>query len=233
MLRQIGFHTNLNNFLTCPLPDIHAIQVFIGRPISFLPSEFKDLDKIKTSMHELGLTVYIHSPYVYSLNHIEKSLDGINRMQAIMKLIGSKYMVLHCQGEHSLSEWVDFVNKTNDPTMILLENMAKGTFKTLSELEHIANETGCGICIDTAHLWNSGDITRPTDWNIVKLVHCNVTDGQVGSKKDNHTNRSISVGNMQWIKEEILSNTTCDIITEVSNDVNILNEIQLINTLII
>lgn len=231
---RVGFHTNLQYYLANPEPKVGAIQIFIGRPISFWPTEIKNPDKIKDKIQELDLKVYVHSPYVYSLNHRINSVDGANKLQRIMKGIGLEYMVVHCQGEHSVQDWIEFLHEITDPRMILLENMAKSTYKSLSELEEISNATGCGICIDTAHLSNSGDTTTLTDWSKVKLVHCNYADFEKGLKKDNHSSKSLISGDVDWVKENILSKVNCDLITEInSTSVDLNEEIKVIQKLIL
>ena len=229
---RIGFHSNLGMYLKHPTPAVGAIQVFLGRPISFTPSEPKDIEYVKDRIKELDLKVYVHSPYVFSLKHKTKSWGGINQLQTIMKNIGFEYMVVHCRGEYTVDEWVDFIDETIDPRMILLENMANGAFKTLEELEEISERTGCGICIDTAHLWNSGDETQIKDWKHVKLVHCNVANGEFGGKVDKHSALSLSEGNVDWVQYRVLSHVDCDIITEVSAVVGYEKEIQLITKLL-
>lgn len=227
---RIGFHTNLKSYLANPYPKVGAIQVFIGRPISFWPSEIANPEEVKARIKELDLNVYVHAPYVYSLNHKENTASGNEKLSKIMESIGLKYMVVHCQGEHSVDDWKWFMeSQIWNPEMVLLENMAKGSFKTLSEIEEISESCGCGICLDTCHLWNSGDTTTIKDWSRVKLVHCNVADGQFGGKKDNHTKKSISEGNVDWIQNEILSKVNCDIISETSDPVDLIKELQLIN----
>jgi len=229
---RVGFHTNLAMYLASPLPKADIIQIFLGRPVGFYPTEPKNIDAIKLKIKELDLKICVHAPYVYSLKHKKESLEGINQLQTIMKKIGIEHMVVHCRGGENINEWINFINSTANPEMILLENMAHGEFITLSEMEKIAEQTGCGICIDTSHLWNSGDTTTLRDWNHVKLIHCNVVDGIFGGKKDNHTNRSISVGNLEWLAERVLNNTSCDIITEISPVVGHENEISIIKSLL-
>lgn len=229
---QIGYHDNLSNFLKSPVPSIKVIQTFLGRPISFWPSQIKTPSVVRDRLEELGVRVYVHAPYVYSLNHRENTVDGANKLQKLMKEIGLKYMVVHCHSAQPINEWIELINDFIDPQMVLLENMANGNFKTLSELETISEATGCGICIDTAHLSNSADMSRPKDWSRVKLVHCNIADHEKGKRKDNHSSRSILDGDVEWVKNEILRNVNCDIITEVSDSVGVLTECNKINEII-
>lgn len=235
--RRVGFHVNLMEYLKDPYPGINAIQVFLGRPISFWPSKYteKQIQLVLNKSKELNLKIYVHTPYVLSiLNHYDKTINALQQYQKLCKSLNIQNMVVHSgtgNRDKLIKTWLEIFSKINNPSMILLENLTKGATLPLQDLEYIAKETNCGICIDTAHLYTSGDNTIINP-KYVKLVHANVCRGERGSKIDKHTKWSISEGDSEWAKNKIRE-FNCNLISEVNlSTVNINQELQTLTSLI-
>ncbi|MFO8016530.1 MAG: TIM barrel protein [Candidatus Woesearchaeota archaeon] len=135
--------------------------------------------RISEENRKLGLTLSVHAPYYINLasheaEKIEASkkriLDSCERAHHM----GAECVVFHAAfyGKHTAEECYSLVKeaviemqrtiKENRWDVILCPETTgkKSQFGTMEELSRLSAETGCGVCIDFAHIYarNNGSI---------------------------------------------------------------------------
>lgn len=169
----------------------------------------------------------VHAPYIINLasprEEVYKlAVDFLKIEISRVKELGLKYLVLHpgscltLPRDEGIKKIIDGLNKVfeNDDSevVVLIETMSgKGSelgisiSEVKSIIEGIVKKSKIGICLDTCHLWDSGqDISDPIlflkefkkhlDINLIKAIHLNDSKNVFGARKDRHEN--IGYGNI-------------------------------------
>ena len=175
----------------------------------------------------------VHAPYIINLasprEEVYKlAVDFLKLEISRVKELGLKYLVLHpgscltLPRDEGTKKIIDGLNKVfendNSNVVVLIETMSgKGSelgislAEIKSIVEGVEKKNKIGICLDTCHLWDSGqDISDPDlflkefkkylDIDLIKAIHLNDSKNVFGARKDRHDN--IGYGNIGF---EILS----------------------------
>ena len=128
--------------------------------------------KIGELNKKLGLRLSIHAPYYINLNSEEKAKIEASKQRILQSCerghyLGAKYIVFHAAyyGKSSPEECYAVVKKAviemqekikqkKWDVYLCPETTGKGSqFGTVDELVRLSEETGCGMCVDFAHVY--------------------------------------------------------------------------------
>lgn len=215
----IGVHNSINSgILTaieeCKVLKTNASQIFLHSPRIW---QFKKISKdeirlFKKNKTESGIVFFaIHSSYLISplsdnKNTLEKSINLIEKELAASKELEADCYVIHIRENKKLSldENIKNLEKFFKSVKVnynktLLENSANGIGSSIKNLVYISKriEKISGICLDTAHLFESGyDIRKKSgvekileevnDLKLLKMIHMNDSKTDLSSKLDRH-----------------------------------------------
>ncbi len=120
---------------------------------------------------KLGIALSIHAPYYVNLNSkeeekIENSKKRILKCCEVGNLLGAKRVVFHpgfysgmesdeaaVKIRHGIKEMMEVVKKNKWNIELCPEVMGKvNVFGSIDEISGLVEETGCGFCIDIAHV---------------------------------------------------------------------------------
>jgi deoxyribonuclease-4 len=218
----IGVHNSISGGISnalkeCMLLNTTATQIFLHSPRMW---DFKDItDEAYQFRKEIAQTtikkVIVHSSYLITplsknAETVIRSRELINKELKNADMIYADYYVLHIKGnsekpmEENIYELSDFFKKVirTKKTKIIIENSASGIgsdfrniMKFYNTLKNI-NVFG-GLCLDTAHAFESGyDIRKKSgvikildeinDISIIKLIHLNDSKTELSSHTDRH-----------------------------------------------
>ncbi len=161
---------------------------------------------------ELGIRLSIHAPYYVNLlskeeHKIVASKKRILDCCRIGHILGAKSIVFHpaFYGDHSkedaypkVKEQVEDMMKTRKEEglspELCPETMGKGSqFGDIDEVLKLSRDTGCGVCIDFAHIYarNIGkidydDIFTKLKKSGLKQIHCHFSGIVYGEKGEKH-----------------------------------------------
>ena len=171
----------------------------------------RDAEMIGKKAKELGIKLSIHAPYWINLNSnekkkIEESKKRIIDSCKIGELLGAEIVVFHAgffgKGDKedayqnikkAVLEMLDEIHKNKWDIRIAAETMGKiNVFGSAEEILRLVKETGCGFCLDFAHLWarEQGKITYSEIYEKFKHfseIHCHFSGIEFGDKGErNH-----------------------------------------------
>ena len=178
-------------------------------------SEFKS-ECEKNKIKEVYVHTPFYINYASADNRIRHGTVSIVRDELERaSLLGAKYVMTHLGSAGELSEdeatekVAEMLKKTLEgytgSAELLLENAAGSgkiigaTFSQLAQIIKLVNHTRLvGICLDTQHSFASGYDWRDSENTLkqndseigmenIKLIHCNDSLTECGSKKDRHT----------------------------------------------
>src|SRR6056297_2992713 len=131
----------------------------------------EDAKRIGNKAKELGISLSIHAPYFINLNSaekekIEKSKQRILNCCKAGTLLGASHVVFHPgyygkstkeQTYEVIKEQIKDIEKTikekNYNIKLAPETTGKvNVFGSVEEISSLVKETGCGFCIDFAHI---------------------------------------------------------------------------------
>lgn len=163
----------------------------------------------------------VHAPYIINLASpraevYELAIMFLKKELYRVHQLGLKYLVLHpgsgltLSKEDGLKKIIDGLNKvfedSDNGTSILIETMSgKGSELgvTLEEIqkiiEGVKHNERIGVCLDTCHLWDSGQNIEDPDqfleefekyinFDRIKAIHLNDSKNVFGARKDRHEN---------------------------------------------
>jgi deoxyribonuclease-4 len=205
-----------------------AVQFFAGSPRTWKPTLYKDADAAKFRDLRAGSPirfVVIHTIYLINLaseneDFYEKSVTSLSGALTAADQLGADAIVTHI-GSHQGSGFAAGLERVQQglrralaesegsPVRLLLENTA-GAGGTMGvdfrELGQIVDAAGgdprLGICVDTAHIFESGvdlrtregvdDLLRDLDEGCGRerlvMFHLNDSKTALGSNRDRHEN---------------------------------------------
>ena len=131
----------------------------------------EDARKIGEKAKELGINLSIHAPYYVNLNSkeekkVEKSKERILKCCEIGSWLGAKRVIFHAgfymgmdkeevylKIKNGIVEIMAKVKEEGWDVEICPEVMGKiNVFGSIDEIARLVRETGCGACIDVAHV---------------------------------------------------------------------------------
>lgn len=194
-----------------------TVQFFLGDPQGWkAPRPHPDADRLRTAGEDLGIAVYVHSPYLVNVattnNRIRiPSRKILDQHAEGAAAVGARGLIVH--GGHvgasddpqaGCDNWRKVFERAAErgglPVPILIENTAGGDHAMARRLEDLARlwdavgEFGPGLCLDTCHAW-AGGIELATAVEKVRgitgridLVHLNDCRDDFDSGRDRHAN---------------------------------------------
>ena len=140
---------------------------------------------------ELGLSLSIHAPYYINLASAEKATNSASKKRILDTCerghhMGAKYIVFHAafygkmdhescyqQAKKEVLDMLKTIRENRWTPALCPETTGKGSqFGTYDELVRLSRETGCGVCVDFAHIWarNNGKIDYDDVMKKIKSV---------------------------------------------------------------
>lgn len=202
----------------------NSLQIFAGSPRSWARSLYSqnEIEKYKQQKNQfIAGPLFIHALYLINLasadqDNLKKSIDSLVMDLKNGDLLGCSGVVVHIGSHLGLGfekvqeQLVRVIKEVLDQTKstpLLLENTSgqKGKIGTLDDLTSLISSIDnhrLGICLDTAHLFESGvdlreksqidnyllDLKNRHLLDRVKLIHLNDSKTALGSTKDEHEN---------------------------------------------
>lgn len=223
--------------------DANCFMIYTGSPQTIFrqPIQNLKLDDFNKELKKHGMInddVIVHAPYIINLAscEVKKRTFAVNFLaQEVerVKMIGSKYLILHPGSNINKEEGCDFIgdvinkiNTKNKSVIICLETMAGkgneigGNFKELKNIiDKVNNKDLIGVCLDTCHIndagYNVSDVNKilqqfnhEIELNYLKVIHINDSLNSIGS----HTDRHANIGNgtiglvilKKWVNHPLL-----------------------------
>ncbi|MCK4650435.1 TIM barrel protein [Candidatus Pacearchaeota archaeon] len=131
----------------------------------------EDAREIGKKAKELGIRLSIHAPYFVNLNSkdekkIEASKKRILKCCEVASWLGAKRVVFHpgfysgmksdeaaVRIKEGIIEMIGYIKKEGWDVELCPEVMGKkNVFGSLSEVAGLVGDTGCGFCVDVAHV---------------------------------------------------------------------------------
>jgi deoxyribonuclease IV len=218
---KIGFHLSVAQGFTWTYKEAkrlgcQAIQVFVKNPRSWATKIWRDeeVEAFKTIRAELE--VFAHLSYLPNLAKIdldERHLAGFVHEVELCVRLGIETIVVHCGSRPDTATGLRMTARAIDTVLadheikVLIENASgqgNAIGKDISELSRIYSaierREKVGLCLDTAHLFESGyNIRNINNWNGVLravredfgtdkigLLHLNDSKTDLGSRVDRH-----------------------------------------------
>lgn len=219
LVRRVGGHVSAAGGLANAIKNTqniggNCLQIFAGSPRSWARKLYSDSEanKFKEELAKKDFNpVFIHALYLVNLGTdnpdlLKKSFDSLLFDLKNGDLIKSAGVIVHLgshQGrgfESVKSQIVDQISKLLDATTstpFLIENSAGqkgkiGSFEEISDIFKEIKSEKLGICLDSAHLFESGknisDIERFELLDQVKCLHLNDSKTDFDSRNDQHAN---------------------------------------------
>lgn len=219
LVRRVGGHVSAAGGLANAIKNTqniggNCLQIFAGSPRSWARKLYSDSEanKFKEELAKKDFNpVFIHALYLVNLGTdnpdlLKKSFDSLLFDLKKGDLIKSAGVIVHLgshQGrgfESVKSQIVDQISKLLDATTstpFLIENSAGqkgkiGSFEEISDIFKEIKSEKLGICLDSAHLFESGknisDIERFELLDQVKCLHLNDSKTDFDSRNDQHAN---------------------------------------------
>lgn len=198
-----------------------------------------DAVRIKKIAEELGIELSIHAPYFVNLNSdddkkLEATKQRILRCCEIGHELGAKNIVFHpgYYGEDRVSaftniklrikELIEEVRKNKWEVKLCPETMGKiNVFGSVEEISKLVEETGCGFCIDFAHILARD---KKVDYEKIKKLfpqkhwHCHFSGIEYGEKGEkNHI--PIKDGEWKRLLDNLPDDKTISVICEAPDTV--------------
>jgi len=207
--------------------DVDALQLFVQSPRAwrFPDHDPADLEAFRNRRVELGIgAVLVHALYLVNLaspndDLYEKSVTTMSSTMDAACAIGAEAVIFHVGShlgagldagiERAAPAMAQILDHCSETTWLLMENSAGagGTIgRSLDELEALFDACGrherLGVCLDSCHLWVSGDdvTDRPAldellaelDSRVgldrLRALHVNDAAAPLGSNRDRHAN---------------------------------------------
>jgi deoxyribonuclease-4 len=219
---RIGVHNSTNGGILNVIKEVdflktNATQFFIHSPRIWDISEIKKSDKEKFRDEAKKLDIFpvvVHSSYL--INPLSKNNETVEKSKKLLKLEIENaseiadYYVLHIKEnkndglEENIKNLIKFFKKSGlqNSIKILFENPASGLTSEIKNLlrfyKSLRNYSPVsGLCIDTAHIYESGYNIRIKDGvnrildeikdiSIIKLIHLNDSKTSISSHTDRH-----------------------------------------------
>ncbi len=185
----------------------------------------EDARKIGERAKELGIALSIHAPYFVNLNSKEaekivKSKDRILKCCEVGSWLGARRVVFHAgfymgmdkeevysKIKEGVIEVMSEVEKNGWDIEICPELMGKiNVFGSIDEIGRLVRETGCGVCIDVAHVlarygkYEFGEIEKAFPVRSWHVHFSGIEYGEKGEKKHLDTSREEWKKVLGWIK---------------------------------
>jgi deoxyribonuclease-4 len=207
--------------------DVDALQLFVQSPRAwrFPDHDPADVEAFRDRRVELGIgAVLVHALYLVNLASpndelYEKSVATMSSTLDAACAIGADAVIFHV-GSHlgagleaglgrAAPAMEQILGHSSETTWLLMENSAGagGTIgRSLDELEALFDACGrherLGVCLDSCHLWVSGDdVTDRTALDVLlagldsrvgldrlRALHVNDAQAPLGSNRDRHAN---------------------------------------------
>lgn len=166
----------------------------------------KEIGEIREASKNFGIQLSIHAPYFVNLNSMEKEKVEASKKRIldcckIGHLIGAKNIVFHAgfygkmdreqsyqNIKREVLELMAEVKKNGWDVRLCPETMGKiNVFGSADEILKLVRETGCGFCVDFAHLWarEQGKITYEEIYSKFRgfdELHCHFSGITFGEK---------------------------------------------------
>jgi len=207
--------------------DVDALQLFVQSPRAwrFPDHDPADVEAFRDRRVELGIgAVLVHALYLVNLASpndelYEKSVATMSSTLDAACAIGADAVIFHV-GSHlgagleaglgrAAPAMEQILGHSSETTWLLMDNSAGagGTIgRSLDELEALFDACGrherLGVCLDSCHLWVSGDdVTDRTALDVLlagldsrvgldrlRALHVNDAQAPLGSNRDRHAN---------------------------------------------
>ena len=207
--------------------DVDALQLFVQSPRAwrFPDHDPADVEAFRDRRVELGISaVLVHALYLVNLASpndelYEKSVATMSSTLDAACAIGADAVIFHV-GSHlgagleaglgrAAPAMEQILGHSSETTWLLMDNSAGagGTIgRSLDELEALFDACGrherLGVCLDSCHLWVSGDdVTDRTALDVLlagldsrvgldrlRALHVNDAQAPLGSNRDRHAN---------------------------------------------
>jgi len=219
---QIGFHLPISKGFAWTLREAQrlqcdAIQIFVKNPRSWKERELKDgeIDQFRLLADEVPVTAHLsYLPNIAKTDEDGRNMKGFMHEAMLCTQLGIDRIVVHCGSREDRAKGIKFAAQAIDRVLekysglsILLENAA-GQGSSLGRdipeltaiLAAVENRGRAFLCLDTAHLFESGydirkkktldsimlAIKRDFGQNRVLLFHINDSKTLLGSNVDRH-----------------------------------------------
>jgi deoxyribonuclease-4 len=218
---KLGFHISISKGFDWTLSEAlmlscEAIQIFVKNPRSWAEKTLRDEEINAFRRLHARMSVFAHLSYLPNLARIdedEKHMKGLSHEIELCLALGVDSMVVHCgsrqdkeRGIKAVQEAVNRALERYDLNIVLEVAAGQGNAigANLSELariyEHILRKERISLCIDTAHMFQSGydirtrrvlngvirTIERTLGKDKIGLFHLNDSKTALGSRVDRH-----------------------------------------------
>ena len=172
--------------------------------------EDKDIRAIRETAEKLGIKLSIHAQYWINLNSAEKSKIEASKKRILDCLKIGEKLGCHCVVIHpgyygkiskeesytnikkAILELQEEIKKNNWKVRLCVETMGKvNVFGSSDDIKRLAKETGCGFCLDFAHLkarsngkMSYGEMVK--EFSEFKEWHCHFSGIVYGDKGEKH-----------------------------------------------
>jgi deoxyribonuclease-4 len=194
-----------------------------------------DAIKIGKTAKKHDIQLSIHAPYWINLNSadkkiIENSKKRILRSAEVASWLNAKKVVFHCgyygkmeknetfqNIKMQISEMQDTIKKNKWDVTLCPEIMGKkNVFGSIDEISRLVKETGCGFCIDFAHV-----LARYEKYEIEKIKrefpqkqwHCHFSGIEYGKSGEKH-HKKTSVKDIKDLLKMLPNNKKITVINE-------------------
>lgn len=218
---KIGFHVSISRGFDAAREEAlklgcEVIQIFVKNPRSWAERALTDGDVEAFGRLSACLPVYAHLSYLPNLAKVdgdERNLKGLLHEASLCARLGIRYLVAHpgshpdkAHGAQMTAAAVNTVHDNHDVTVLIENTAGQGSAlgANVGELariyEGIGDKDRALICMDTAHLFQSGyPIAAKKGWNglvsefdrvlgieKIGLFHLNDSKAPAGARIDRH-----------------------------------------------
>lgn len=243
-MRKIGGHVSIAGGISNAITNTlnisgNCLQIFAGSPRLWARRPFTDIEasEFNQKITDNNLNpVFIHALYLVNLatdqpDLLKKSIDSLIMDISNGDKINCAGVVVHIgshqgRGFQSAKKQIvasisEIISKTKT-TKFLLENDAGqngkiGSFEELSEIIAEVNSERLGICVDTAHTFESGidirdkktveeliaNLEKLNILDKITLIHLNDSKTPCGSFRDMHENLGLGEIGLEGLKNFI------------------------------
>jgi len=198
----------------------------------------EDIKKIKKASERFGIGLSIHAPYWINLNSKEKikirqSKDRILRCCEIGDKLGAEVVVFHAgyyggmdteesyeNIKKAILEIMEEIKEKKWKIKLAPETMGKiNVFGSVEQISRLVNETGCGFCLDFAHILARD---KKVDYDKIKKLfsqekwHCHFSGIEYGEKGEKR-HKKTSYESWKGLLEKLPKNKKIVIINESPN----------------
>lgn len=187
---KIGYHISISDPVAAikrlEKDSVGYCQIFISNNRSLQPCTWSDqrIDYFRKEMNRIGVTVFIHGPYLLNLSNrnkenVKKCKDIIINQLHISDRIDAKGVVIHMgkavtlEKEEAIKNYIisikEILCEFNGNSKLILETAAGQGTEICTDIEDLANlfdsftpneKSKLGICIDTCHVFAAGNRIR-------------------------------------------------------------------------